>query len=78
MAEVPKVLVLVLVVEVLRPFLYESQKAIPWDYNCNYTHQTAAIDLTSVRGITQSGHCYAPDMIEKVAPEKLLTLASEE
>ena len=36
--ELPKVPIPVLVVEVLRPFPYESQKAIPWDYNCNYTH----------------------------------------
>ena len=37
-AEMPKVSAPVLVVEVPRPFLYESQKAIPWDYNCNYTY----------------------------------------
>ena len=36
--EVPKVSIPVLMVEVPRPFPYESQKAIPWDYNCNYTH----------------------------------------
>ena len=76
--EMPKVSTLVLVVEVPRPFPYESQKAVPWDYNCNYTHQTAATDLTDVRGITQSRHCYAPDMVEKVVPEKLLVPASEE
>ena len=37
-AKMPEVSTLVLVVEVPRPFLYESQKAIPWEYNCNYTH----------------------------------------
>ena len=77
-AEVPKVSALVLVVEVPRPFLYESQKVIPWGYNCNYTHQTAGTDLTGVGGITQSGCCYGPNMTEKVAPEKLLMPASEE
>ena len=76
--EMPKVSTPILVVEVPKPFPYESQKAVPWDYNCNYTHQTATIDLTSVGGITRSGHCYAPDMIEKVAPEKLLMPVSEE
>ena len=50
--EVPKVPILVLVVEVPRPFSYESKKAIPWDYNCNYTHQIVVNDLTSVGGIT--------------------------
>ena len=68
--EVPKVSTPVLVVEVPRPFPYESQKAISWDYHYNYTHQTAAIDLTSVRCITRSGHYYAPDITEKVAPKK--------
>ena len=50
--EVPKVSAPVLVIEVLRPFPYDSQKAIPQDYNCNYTHQTATTDLIDVEGIT--------------------------
>ena len=49
-----------------------------WDYNCNYTHQTTVTDLTGVGGITQSRCCYAPDMVEKVAPEKFLMPTSEE
>ena len=76
--EIPKVLTPILVIEVPRPFPYESQKTVPWDYNCNYTHQVAATDLTGVGGITRSEHCYAPDMAEKVAPEKLLVPTSEE
>ena len=36
--EMPKAPLPVLVVEVPRPFPYESQKTVPWDYNCNYTH----------------------------------------
>ena len=48
----PKVPIPVLVVEVPKPFPYESQKAIPWDYYCNYTHQTTVNDLTSVGGLT--------------------------
>ena len=51
---------------------------MPWDYNCNYTHQTATTDLIGVGGITRSGRCYALDMTEKVAPEKLRMPASEE
>ena len=50
--EVPKVSTLVLMVEVPKPFPYESQKAIPWDYHYNYTYQIATIDFTGVRGIT--------------------------
>ena len=36
--ELPKISVPVLLVEVSKPFPYESQKAVSWDYNCNYTH----------------------------------------
>ena len=36
--EMPMVSTSILVIEVPRPFLYESQKVMPWDYNCNYTH----------------------------------------
>ena len=49
-----------------------------WDYICNYTHQTTITDLTGIGGITQSERCYAPNMAEKVALEKLLMPASEE
>ena len=77
-AEMPKVSILVLVVKIPKPFPYKSRKAVPWDYNCNYTHQTVANDLTGVGGITRSRRCYAPDMTEKVVSEKLLTLASKE
>ena len=76
--EMPKVSMSILVVEVPRPFPYESQKVVPWDYNYNYTHQTAATDLIDVGGITRSGCCYAPDMTEKVALEKLSVPTSEE
>ena len=74
--EMPKVSTPVLVVEVPRPFPYKSQKVVPWDYNCNYTDQTTTTDLICVGGITRSRRCYAPDMIEKVTPEKLLMPAS--
>ena len=73
-AEVSKVPTPMLVVEVLRPFPYKSQKAVSWVYSCNYTHQIAATDLTGVRGITRSERCYASDIVEKVAPEKILIL----
>ena len=76
--EMPKVPIPVLVVEVPRPFPYESQKVIPWDYNCNYTHQIAVNDLIGVGGLTRSGRCYAPDMVEKVALEKLSVPVNEE
>ena len=66
----------VLVKKVIDLF-HTNHKTVLWDYNCNYTHQTAATDLTGVGGITRSGRCYAPDMAEKVVSEKLLTPASE-
>ena len=71
-----KISALVLVVEVPRPFPYKSQKAVPWDYNCNYTHQTTTTDLTGVGGITRNRRCYASNMTEKSVPEKFLTPAS--
>ena len=67
-----------LVVEVPKPFPYKSQKAIPWDYNCNYTYQTVVNNLTSIGAITQSERCYAPDMAENVTLEKLLLPTNEE
>ena len=76
--EMLEVLTPVLVIEVPRPFPYESQKVIPWDYNCNYTHQTTVTDLTGVRGIARSGRYYAPNVVEKVALEKLSVLVNEE
>ena len=36
--EMPKAFILVLMIEVPKPFPYKSQKAVPWDYNYNYTH----------------------------------------
>ena len=56
--ELPKVPVPTLLVEVPKPFPYASQKAVPWDYNCNYTHQTTVNDLTSVGGLTQIGRAH--------------------
>ena len=67
--ELPKVPILVLVVEISRSFPYESEKAISWDYNCNYTHQTAVNDLTGVGSITRSGRCYAPGLAKMIAPK---------
>ena len=64
--ELSKVLISILLIEVPKPFPYASQKAVPWDYNCNYTHQTAVNDLTSVGGLTQSGCCYAPGLAKEV------------
>ena len=76
--ELPKVPIQVLIVEIPRPFLYESQKVVPWDYNCNYTHQTAINDLTGVGGLTRSGRCYAPSLAEVDIPEKILMPTNEE
>ena len=76
--ELPKVSTLVLVVEVSKPFPYKSQKVIPWDYNYNYIYQTAVNDLTSVGGLTRSGRCYAPGLVEEVIPENRPMLTNKE
>ena len=70
--KVPKSL---LIVEVPKSFPYESNKMVPWNYNCNYTHETSVDDLTSVGNMTRTGRFYGHD---KVAQEKLLTLTNEE
>ena len=76
--ELPKVPTPVLLVEVLKPFPYTSQKAVPWDYNCNYTHQTDVNDLTRVGGLTRSGRCYAPGLVEEIIPMSCPVLVNEE
>ena len=76
--ELPKVLISVLVVEVPKPFPYESKKIIPWDYNCNYTYQTVVNDLTGVGGLTRNGRCYAPGLAEEVILENRPVPTNEE
>ena len=77
-AQIPQIPTPVLIVEVPKPFSYKSQKAIPWDYNCNYTYQTTVNDLTGVGGLTRSGRCYAPGLAEVTIPEKLPVPTNEE
>ena len=73
----PKVPIPILLVEVPKPFLYESQKVVPWDYNCNYTYQIVVNDLIGVGGLTRSGRCYASGLAEMVIPKKLLGPTNE-
>ena len=42
-------------VEVPSPFVYKSDKAVPWNYNCSYIIEIATTDLIGVGGITWSG-----------------------
>ena len=76
--ELPKVPIPVLLVEVPKFFPYESQKAVPWDYNCNYTHQTAINDLTGVGVLTRSERCYTPGLAEEIIPKNCLVPTNEE
>ena len=76
--EVPKVQTPVLLVEVPKPFPYTSQKAVPWDYNCNYTHQTDVNDLTGVGGLSRNGRCYAPGLAEEIIPQSCPVPVDEE
>ena len=61
----------ILVIEVPRPFLYTSNKIVPWDYHCNYANETIVTDLTDVGGITRSRRVYMPAIIDKVVHEEL-------
>ena len=51
---------------------------MPWDYNCNYTHQTAVNDLTGVGGLTRSGLCYALGLAKEVIPKNCPVPTNEE
>ncbi|XP_017979868.1 PREDICTED: uncharacterized protein LOC108662797 [Theobroma cacao] len=63
-------------IEIPSPFSYKSEKAVPWNYECNIlgmaplTSQVSSTDLTSIGGITRSGQCYSPEILEKVEKEK--------
>ena len=76
--EVPKVPTPVLLVEVPKPFPYTFQKAVPWNYDCSYTHQTDVNDLTGVGGLTRSGRCYAPGLAEEIIPKSCPVPVNEE
>ena len=76
--EVPKVPTLVLLVEVPKSFPYTSQKVVPWNYNCSYTHQTDVNDLTGIGGLTRSGRCYAPGLAEEIIPQSCPVPIDEE
>ena len=65
-------------VEVSSPFAYKSDKAVPWNYNCSYINETAAIDLIGVGRITRSGRCYSPIMTKEVVQKKVTKLAETE
>ena len=67
-----------LIMKVPRPFPYKSENMVPCGYQCNYTNEGAAADLTGVGGMTRSGCCYSPTMMEKLTPKKLLVPISKE
>ncbi|XP_017973959.1 PREDICTED: uncharacterized protein LOC108661439 [Theobroma cacao] len=63
-------------IEVLSPFPYKSDKAVPWNYECNIlgtassAPQASFEDLTGMGGITRSGQCYSPEIAERVGKGK--------
>ena len=67
-----------LVIEVPKPFLYTSNKMVPWDHHYNYANEAVAANLTGVEGITRSGRIYLPTLIDKVALEKPTIPAEKE
>ncbi|XP_022764236.1 uncharacterized protein LOC111309440 [Durio zibethinus] len=60
------------------PFPYKDDKAVPWRYGCDAVVQgqkeevskADASNITGVGGITRSGRCYTPEMLEKARREK--------
>ncbi|XP_017972264.1 PREDICTED: uncharacterized protein LOC108661074 [Theobroma cacao] len=63
-------------IEVPSPFPYKSDKAVPWNYECNIlgtassAPQASSEDLTGVGGITRSGRSYSPEIVERVGKGK--------
>ncbi|XP_017985253.1 PREDICTED: uncharacterized protein LOC108663874, partial [Theobroma cacao] len=63
-------------IEVPSPFPYKSDKAVPWNYECNILGtassalQASFEDLTGVGGITRNGRCYSPEIAERVRKGK--------
>ena len=66
------------------PFHYQNDKAVPWRYTCNVTTPRSLVipfssestseqtinDITGVGGMTRSGRCYAPGLMEVGQEEK--------
>ncbi|XP_017979699.1 PREDICTED: uncharacterized protein LOC108662712 [Theobroma cacao] len=63
-------------IEVPNPFPYKSDKAVPWNYECNIlgtassAPQASYENLTGVGGITRSGRCYSPEITERFGKGK--------
>ena len=53
-----------LIVEVPSPFLYMTSKMVSWNYHCNYVNEPTATNISSIRGMTRSGRCYATTIVE--------------
>ncbi|XP_017984344.1 PREDICTED: uncharacterized protein LOC18586957 [Theobroma cacao] len=59
-----------------QPVPYKSDKAVPWNYECNILSTTSSApqasfeDLTGVGGITRSGRCYSLEIGERVGKGK--------
>ena len=58
-----------LTVEVSSPFPYMDNKMVPWNYNCNYVHESTATNISSIGGMTRSGRCYMLSLVEMTPPK---------
>ena len=54
-----------LTVEVPSHFPSMDNKMVPWNYNCNYVHEVARVNISSIGVMTRSERCYGPIMIER-------------
>ncbi|WRX10955.1 Retrotransposon gag domain - like 10 [Theobroma cacao] len=72
----PAMIISGITIEVPSPFPYNSDKAIPWNYECNILGTASSASqasfeyLTGVGGITRSGRCYSPEIAERVGKGK--------
>ena len=55
-----------LIMEVLSPFPYTDSKMVPWSYHCNYVNEPTATNILGIGGMTCSGRCYAPAIVETI------------
>ena len=53
-----------LTMEVPSLFLYTDSKMVPWSYHCNYVNGLVVANILRIGGMTRSGRCYAPAVVE--------------
>ena len=39
---------------------------VPWSYHCNYVNESATVNISGIGGMTWSGKCYEPAIVETI------------